>query len=133
MITDRNEVTKKGTMPKTSNDSFNWLPSLVSRVKMNIKPVRVKYLHFTMNWATLLKKGNTDKYANNRVIRIEYSIAFPVSSRLTNMLSSNNLLPSNCTNALAILPGLGISPSDNTCHNNIVITTCTATIITNVC
>src|SRR6188474_832672 len=42
-ITDKKEVTKKGTIPNTSNDNFNWLPSLVSKVKTNIKPVRVKY------------------------------------------------------------------------------------------
>jgi hypothetical protein len=61
MITDRNEVTKKGTMPKTSSDNLSWLPSLVNKVKMKINPVKVRYLHLTRNAARLSKKGITDK------------------------------------------------------------------------
>ena len=60
-MTDKKEVTKNGTMPNTSNDNFNWLPSCVNKVKINIRPVKVRYLHLTINIAMLLKNGITEK------------------------------------------------------------------------
>ncbi len=59
-LTERNDVVKKGTIPNTSNDSFNSFPSFVNKVNMNIKPVKVKYLHFTINCAMVLKNGITE-------------------------------------------------------------------------
>ena len=133
MITDKNDVVKNGTIPNTSSDSFNSLPSFVSRVKMKIKPVKVRYLHFTINCAMLLKNGITDKYANTSVMMIEYNIAFNVSARLTSMLSINSLVVSNCPKAVATLPGLGIKPSEVVCHTNSVTITCNAIIMMSVC
>ncbi len=105
-ITAKKEVVKKGTIPKMSSDNFNSLPSLVSRVKMKIKPVRVRYLHFTMNCAMLLKNGITDAYAKNNVMMMEYNIAWSVSTRLTSILSSNNFVPSSLPKAVCYLAGL---------------------------
>ena len=132
-MTERKEVVKKGTMPNTNKDNFNSLPSLVNNVKMNIKPVKVKYLHFTMNSAMVLKKGITDKYANNNVMMIEYNIAFKVSAKLTSMLSNKSLEVSNCTKAVATLPGLGIKPSEVICHAVMVMITCSTIIMMSVC
>src|SRR5436189_6277591 len=81
----------------------------------------------------LLKNGITDKYANNKVIIIEYSIAFNVSARLTSKLSSNSLVESNCINAVATLPGLGIKPFDVVCHKRSVVNTCITIIMISVC
>jgi len=133
MMTERNEVVKNGTMPNTSKDNFNSLPSLVSKVKMKIKPVKVKYRHFTMNCAMVLKKGSTDKYANNNVMMIEYNIAFNVSAKLTSMLSSKSFEVSNCPKAVATLPGLGIKPSEVICHAVIVMITCSTIMMMSVC
>jgi hypothetical protein len=59
--TARKEQAKNGTMPNMSNDNFNVLPSLVRSVKINIRPVNVRYLHFTINCAILLKNGSGDR------------------------------------------------------------------------
>src|SRR4051812_16708227 len=123
-ITDKKDVVKNGTIPNTSNDSFNSLPSFVSKVKMKINPVKVKYLHLTINCAMVLKNGITDAYVKNNVMMMEYNIAFSVNPRLTSKLSSNNLEVSSCPKAVATFPGLGIKPSEVICHNVIVITTC---------
>ena len=133
MITERNDVVKNGTIPNTSNDNFNSLPSLVSKVKMKIKPVKVKYRHFTINCAMVLKKGITDKYANINVMMMEYNMAFNVSAKLTSMLSSKTLEVSNWPKAVATLPGLGIKPSEVICHAVIVIITCNTIMMMSVC
>ena len=132
-MTERNDVVKNGTIPNTSKESFNALPSLVSNVKMKIKPVKVKYLHFTINCAMLLKNGITDKYAKNNVMMMEYNIAFSVSTRLTSRLSRNNLVVSNCPKAVATLPGLGIKPSEVVCHTASVTITCITIMMMSVC
>lgn len=132
-ITAKNEVTKNGTIPKMSNDNFNWPPFCVSKVKMNIRPVSVRYLHFTRNIAMPLKNGSTDKYEKNKVMMIEYSIAFNVSSRLTRILSISKLVPKRPTNALATFMGLGINPFEKTCQRTKVVITCNTTMVMKVC
>jgi hypothetical protein len=98
-----------------------------------MRPANVKYLHLTINCAILLKKGNTDKYANTNVITIEYNMACSVNDKLTSTLSINNLVDNKCIKALATFSGLGIKPSDVTCHSNSAVITCVITMITTVC
>lgn len=120
-------------MPNTNKDNFNAPPSFVSKVKMKIKPVKVRYLHFTIKFAIDLKNGMAEAYAKNKVMMIDQTIAFNVSARLTSMLSQNNLVVSNCPKAAATLPGLGIKPSEVICHAVIVMMICAMIITTNVC
>jgi hypothetical protein len=100
---------------------------------MNMRPVSVRYLHFTRNMAMLLKNGSTDKYEKNKVIMIEYSMAFSVSNRLTSILSISSEVDKRPTNAFATFMGFGIKPSENTCHNTNVVTTCNTAMVMKVC
>src|SRR5688572_18053729 len=128
-ITYRNHVTKNCTMPNINIDNFNWLPFCLCRVKMNMRPVSVRYLHFTRNIAMPLKKGSTDKYEKTKVITMEYSMAFNVSMRLTTILSSSSEVDISLKKASATFSGLGINPSDATCHNINVVISCSTTMM----
>jgi len=100
---------------------------------MKIKPVKVRYLHLTINCAIPLKKGITDKYAISSVIRIDNNMAFIVSNRLTKRLSISNRVDKRCKKAFATLPGGGIKPLEAVCHSNNVTSACKTTIMINAC
>ena len=133
MITARKEVTKKGTIPNTSNDNFNSLPSFVRRVKININPVKVRYLHFTKNLASDLKNGSTDKYEKKSVIIIENDIAFNVNIILCKVLSIKSFVLISFKIASPTGIGLGINPLEAKCQNSNARIIWLITIIINVC
>ena len=100
---------------------------------MKISPVNVRYLHLTIKFAMLLKKGMTERYANLSVITIESNIACIVNTRLTRILSRNNLVVSRCVNAEATFMGRGISPFEFVCHKSSAMITCAITMMVKFC